>query len=130
MNSISLTGEEAEGTLLPNGKKLSYTLSGHLQFWITIVLMGHAVPLITEITPDSMVYAIRGFSPLKLSLLYDHYVPLITASTIGAFLLSFYLYFSSFKGDKILAKGGNTGSAVYDFFIGDIVRIGIYIYDV
>ena len=77
-----------------------------------------------------MVYAIRGFSPLKLSLLYDHYVPLITASTIGAFLLSFYLYISSFKGDKILAKGGNTGSAVYDFFIGEIVRLVVLTCDV
>ena len=104
---------------LPNGKKLKYILSGHLQFWLTIIFMGHAIPLITETAPNSQVYVIQGFSPLKLSLLYDNYVQLISVSTVGAFALSFYLYFSSFTGkDQILAKGGNTGNAIYDFFIG------------
>ena len=75
--------------------------------------------MITETAPNSQIYAIQGFSPLKLSLLYDHYVQLISVSTVGAFVLSFYLYFSSFSSkDLILAKGGNTGNAVYDFFIG------------
>jgi Ergosterol biosynthesis ERG4/ERG24 family len=105
--------------VLPNGKKLKYILSGHLQFWLTIILMGHAIPTITETAPNSQIYAIQGFSPLKLSLLYDHYVQLISVSTVGAFVLSFYLYFSSFSSeDQILAKGGNTGNAIYDFFIG------------
>lgn len=105
---------------LPNGKKLKYTLSGHLQFWLTIILMGHAIPSIMEIAPNSQIYVIKGFSPLKLSLLYDNYVQLISISTLGAFILSFYLYSSSFRGkDKIMAKGGDTGNAIYDFFIGD-----------
>ena len=113
-------GEEAEGVALPNGKKLKYTLSGHLQFWLTIILMGHAIPNIVEIEPNSQIYVIRSFSPLKLSLLYDNYVQLISISTVGAFALSFYLYSSSFRGkDKIMAKGGDTGNAIYDFFIGD-----------
>lgn len=105
--------------VLPNGKKLKYILSGHLQFWLTIILMGHAIPMITETAPNSQIYAVQGFSPLKLSLLYDHYVQLISVSTVGAFVLSFYLYFSSFSSkDQLLAKGGNTGNAIYDFFIG------------
>ena len=116
---LRYTGEEAEGVVLSNGKKLKYILSGHLQFWLTIILMGHAIPRITEIAPNSQIYAIQGFSPLKLSVLYDHYVQLISVSTVGAFVLSFYLYFSSFSSkDQILAKGGNTGNAIYDFFIG------------
>jgi Ergosterol biosynthesis ERG4/ERG24 family len=39
-------------------------------------------------------------------------------SIVGSVVLSAYLYWSSFWGKKILAKGGNTGNAVYDFFIG------------
>ena len=112
-------GEEAEGSILPNGKRLKYTLSGHLQFWLSIILMGHAYPNIIETFPNSQIYAIKGFSPLKLTLLYDNYVQLIAISIVGATLLSFYLYISSFIGkDKILAKGGNTGNHIYDFFIG------------
>jgi hypothetical protein len=34
------------------------------------------------------------------------------------FALSTYLYFSSLVGDRILADGGNSGNAIYDFFIG------------
>jgi Ergosterol biosynthesis ERG4/ERG24 family len=106
--------------VLPNGKKLKYTLSGHLQFWLTIILMGHAIPNIIETAPDSQVYVIKSFSPLKLSVLYDNYVQLISISTVGAFVLSFYLYISSYRGkDKIMAKGGDTGNAIYDFFIGN-----------
>ena len=81
--------------------------------------MGHAYPNIIETFPNSQIYAIQGFSPLKLTLLYDNYVQLIAISIVGATLLSFYLYISSFIGkDKILAKGGNTGNHIYDFFIG------------
>ena len=82
--------------------------------------MGHAYPNIIETFPNSQIYAIQGFSPLKLTLLYDNYVQLIAVSIVGATLLSFYLYISSFIGkDKILAKGGNTGNHIYDFFIGN-----------
>ena len=145
-------GEEAEGTILPNGKKLKYTLSGHLQFWITIILMGHFYPQIikSNISPNidnnssffsnlfsnilsgnfsgffseffsvfSGIYSIKGFSPLKLTLLYDNYIEIMVVSIIGAWILSIYLYVTSFIGtDKILAKGGNTGNHIYDFFIG------------
>lgn len=117
-------GEEAEGVILPNGKRLKYTLSGHLQFWLSIILMFHAYPNIIETSPNSQIYAIRGFSSLKLTLLYDNYVQLIAVSVLGSTILSFYLYISSFIGkDKILANGGNTGNHIYDFFIGKIHTI-------
>jgi delta14-sterol reductase/lamin-B receptor len=113
-----LPGEEVEGVTLPGGSKLKYTMSGHLQFWVTIVAMGHGIPLLLTTDAASGVYQIQGFRPLNLSLVYDHYVQLITISILGATLLSVYLYASSFIGTKILAKGGNTGSVIYDFFIG------------
>ena len=115
-----LPGETVEGVVLDDGKRLPYTMSGHLQFWITLVVMGHAYPLFIESAPvGSTIYEFRGFRPLDLSLIYDHYVQLIFVSVIGASLLSVYLYWSSFLGKKkILAKGGDTGNMVYDFFIG------------
>lgn len=119
-----LPGETAEGVTLPNGKRLRYTLSGHLQFWICILAMGHAVPLIKTDPNDSRsfltsTYYIEGFTPLRLDMLYDHYVPLISISIVFTTLFSLYLYIASFlPTGKILAKGGNTGNALYDFFIG------------
>lgn len=118
-----LPGETVEGAPLPTTPptKLKYTMSGHLQFWVLILAMGHAVPMVIQ-TPSAtgeLTYSLRGFMPLKLDLIYDHYLPLITVSIAFSFALSVYLYVSSFmpKG-KILAKGGNTGNVVYDFFIG------------
>ena len=90
--------------------------------------MGHAYPSIIETIPNSQIYAIQGFSPLKLTLLYDNYVQLIAVSIVGATLLSCYLYISSFIGkDKILAKGGNTGNHIYDFFIGNLFTLYLFI---
>jgi hypothetical protein len=111
-----LPGEEVEGVVLPDGSKLKYVMSGHLQFWLSLIAMGHGIPLIFESVPG--VFEIKGFRPFDLSLIYDHYAQLITMSVIGATILSVYLYVSSFIGKKILAKGGNTGSVIYDFFIG------------
>ena len=49
--------------------------------------------------------------------------PLLTAGNVFAVAMSAYLYASSFrrgpgKRGKLLAAGGDTGSVVYDFFIG------------
>eukprot|EP01031_Cornospumella_fuschlensis_P045032 gene45032-55086_t len=119
----TLPGPSVEGTTLPNGQKLTYVISGHLQFWITLVLIFYGVPRIIVDTAGnssllSSVINIQGFSALDLTLVYKYYVQLITASVLFSFLLSFYLFFSSYWGDKILAKGGDTPSAIYNFFIG------------
>lgn len=122
-----LPGEYVEGTVLPNttGKRLGYTMSGHLQFWVCLLAVTHAIPLVTTFTESTdadswlhNVYQIQGFVPLRLELIYDHYVPLISISIVFTTAMSLYLYLSSFFGNPILAKGGNTGSALYDFFIG------------
>ena len=49
---------------------------------------------------------------------HSHYVELLTGALCFATALSLALYASSFRGRKLLAAGGNTGVAVYDFFIG------------
>lgn len=131
-----LPGECVEGVELSNGKKLKYTMSGHLQFWLTILAMGHGIPIFTSslsgaaesssVSLTNSSWNVRGFLPLPLHLLYDHYAQLITVSVIGAFILSIYVYVASFRKGEMLAHGGNTGYHVYDFFIGRALnpRIG------
>lgn len=122
---IFLPGETVEGTeiLDPNTSKkfkLKYKISGHLQFWLSVFLMGHCFPVLKSVGLESeSTYRLLGLMPLPLYRLYDEYVPLITTSVIFASLLSVYLYVSSFfPVGKVLAKGGNTGNVIYDFFIG------------
>ncbi len=100
-----LPGETVEGVELPNKKRLKYTMSGHLQFWLTIVAMGHAYPILEAATATAstgktccwtdallkQVYKIRGFASLPISMVYDHYLGLITVSVIFTFLFSVYL---------------------------------------
>lgn len=98
-----LPGENVEGVVLPDKTRLSYTMSGHLQFWITFLLMGHAYPLITSLSvctsswtealpkEFNTVYSLHGFAALPISMIYDAYLPLITISVIFCFLFSLYL---------------------------------------
>eukprot|EP01039_Chlorochromonas_danica_P014781 gene14781-17294_t len=125
-----LPGESVEGAPLPDGggRRLSYRISGHLQFCITFILMGHAVPIITGADWSSLkdwdsianaVISLKGFHPLPLHMVYDHYLSLITTAIIFTFVMSMYLYIGSFyPPNKVLAKGGNTGYPTYDFFMG------------
>ncbi|KAJ1442950.1 ergosterol biosynthesis ERG4/ERG24 family-domain-containing protein [Ochromonadaceae sp. CCMP2298] len=156
-----LPGEVVQGAILPahplpltqsagptpagahRQDRLQYVMSGHLQFWLSVLLMGHAMPkrtgteisgLSTGSTSLGSLWAsvglsgaeaahFRGFFPLSLELIYDHYVPLISIAVLFTTLFSIYLYVSSFFLDghgapKLLARGGNTGNCVYDFFIG------------
>eukprot|EP01038_Epipyxis_sp_PR26KG_P006460 gene6460-8888_t len=119
-----LPGEVVNGTALPIEKSdkkqvLKYTMSGHLQFWVLILLMGHCIPIIIPRNSNSNVISLGGFAPLPLHLIYDNYIGLISASLVFCLILSIYLYVSSFfPSGKLLAKGGNSGIAVYDFFIG------------
>lgn len=49
---------------------------------------------------------------------YDHYVEMASASMVFSVLLSVGSYAASFQPKCVLAAGGDTGNAVYDFFIG------------
>ena len=55
---------------------------------------------------------------LDLGWVYDNYVPLMGAAIAFSFALSAYLYARSFAAGALLARGGDTGHALYDFFIG------------
>lgn len=92
-----LPGEVAEGVPLPDGSgtRLKYTLSGHLQFWICLLAMGHAYPVISAADGNADflfgIFNIEGFRPLRLDLLYDHYVSLISISILFTVAFSLYL---------------------------------------
>eukprot|EP00636_Phaeomonas_parva_P008670 CAMPEP_0118888082 /NCGR_PEP_ID=MMETSP1163-20130328/25536_1 /TAXON_ID=124430 /ORGANISM="Phaeomonas parva, Strain CCMP2877" /LENGTH=431 /DNA_ID=CAMNT_0006826645 /DNA_START=268 /DNA_END=1563 /DNA_ORIENTATION=+ len=122
-----LPGEAALGVELKDKSRLSYVLSGHLQFWATLaVLLFGAVEYADA---DGDLRFIK-FTSLPLSLIYDHYLGLITASVIFSFGLSTYLYATSLTKPMVkLADGGQTGNVVYDFFIGRELNPRIFDFD-
>lgn len=111
MLDIFVPGKTVRGTELRNGKHLMYKFNGTS---VTAIIFG--------------ALAFRAFwTELKLpelQYIYDHLTELATSSLIVAYILSIYVYISSFvrdsktNGEKLLALGGNTGNVVYDWFIG------------
>lgn len=96
-----LPGKVVEGTdLAPAGGrgKLKYKMNGHLAFWTSMA-------------------AVASFRS-KLSILYDELPALAGSSIVFSGALSAFLYFKSFTPGALLARGGNSGNAIYDFFIG------------
>lgn len=65
---------------------------------------------------------------VPLSWIYDNFLPLLTADCILSVTLSVYLYATSFGASKLLATGGQTDSAIYNFFIGRELnpRLGLF----
>lgn len=94
-----LPGELVEGTILPGttNQRLKYTMSGHLQFWLSLLAMGHAYPLITSTDTGSDeswwtgVFQFQGFMPLRLELIYDNYLQMMAASLVFTAVFSLYL---------------------------------------
>jgi hypothetical protein len=52
--------------------------------------------------------------PAALTYLYEHWVGFITASLLMAIVQGLGCYAASYRGDKLLALGGNTGNFIYD----------------
>lgn len=113
--------ELVQGNFIQNNPKygkLTYRINGHLAFWVTLLVTQAGWPTWHE--PSQTIQF--GRMPLQ-TLLYDHYATLALASILLCTMLSTSLYISSFSktptgGPKILAVGGNSGVAVYDFFMG------------
>ena len=90
-------------------QRLSYRINGHLAFWVTVLISTTCFPVMDN--------GRLQFKMAPLHLLYDYYGDLALASIVWCTLLSIYLYKKSFS-DTILAKGGNSGNGIYDFYIG------------
>lgn len=114
---LLLPGPRIEGVMLATGERLRYKLTGFKNLLATLAL--------------SLTLGLRT-NPATgepwLALCYDYYVPLLTAAVAFSTLLSVVLYAASFRagGKKgrgkakppLLAAHGDTGCAVYDFFMG------------
>ena len=105
-----LPGESVQGTRLRDGNVLSYKMNGLaslLLVWgIVAAVLYHDITALEWIVTDTL--------------------PLITVSFLTSVALALYSYAISFKDGELLAEGGNSGNAVYDFFIGRCLnpRIG------
>ncbi|CAB9530443.1 Delta(14)-sterol reductase [Seminavis robusta] len=92
--------------------RLTYRINGHLAFWVTLLALDVGWPTWHE---SSQSYQ---FGRAPLAVLYDYHAELALVTILFCFALSFYLYTTSFQGQRILADGGNSGNPVYDFFLG------------
>ena len=87
-----------------SAKRLDYRINGHAAFWVSII---SAVLLHMHVDGFDLTYC------------YDSYLQLAVASIVISSAGSVALYAASFReGAEELAHGGNTGYAIYDFFIG------------
>lgn len=106
-------GRVVKGSVIRNKTRLSYRLNGIHAFIISHIAFAVAY----------CVYKV----PVRF--MYDQFLPLATASILFSFILAVYLYTRSFRKDALLAIGGNSGSFVYDFFIGRELNPRIFSFD-
>ena len=100
--SLIPIGRTVKGTKIRDGSQLTYRLNAFHAFVISHIF-----------------FAIAYFYfDLPVSFVSDHYLALATASMLFSILLAFYLYMRSFRPGSLLSLGGNSGYAVYDWFIG------------
>lgn len=69
------------------------------------------------------VMALRGQGLSIFVWIKVHFADMALFSIIFSFIVSFFVYFRSFIGNKLLALGGNTGNPIYD--VSDICFIYI-----
>ena len=106
----------AEGVALPDGSRLKYRINGFGALIVTL-----AVVLIAS-------FGLPPAYRVSLSYIYDHYLQFATSAIVFSSVLSVYLYISACRPGRLLAKGGNTGNRLYDFYIGHELnpRIGSF----
>ena len=113
-----LPGATVPGVKLADGSHLNYYINAHLAFWLCVAVF--------VVLPAAGLYY-KEPSTITLSLVYDHYLELTSAAIAYSFAMAAYCYAASFRRGELLAAGGQTGNAVYDFFIGRALnpRIGM-----
>lgn len=57
---------------------------------------------------------ILRFGPESFTFFYDKWIGFVTASLVMSVVQSIYSYASSFRSDRLLALGGNSGNFIYD----------------
>ncbi|CAK0783472.1 hypothetical protein CVIRNUC_006671 [Coccomyxa viridis] len=100
---LVVPGPVEQGTVLSNGRKLKYKLTGSRNLVITMLTIAYLG-----------VYK----RTLDLTWVYHNFVPLLSASVAFSFTLSAVLYVAALRKGALCAQGGCTGHVLYDFFIG------------
>lgn len=98
-----LPGAQVPGTTLRNGKVKTYKMNALATFLL-------AVSVVTAV----IIYS----GPDSFTFLYNRYLGLMTASVVMSVAQAVGVYVLSYRKDALLALGGNTGSVMYDWFIG------------
>lgn len=92
--------------------RLSYKLNAHLSFWLTLTALYAGWPYWHA---ESQTIQ---FTAAPLIVLYENFGSLAVVSSVLCYLLSVYLYISSFRPNKTLSKPGTSGYQIYDFWMG------------
>eukprot|EP00879_Flechtneria_rotunda_P016886 GHRR01017676.1.p1 GENE.GHRR01017676.1~~GHRR01017676.1.p1 ORF type:complete len:424 (+),score=84.03 GHRR01017676.1:223-1494(+) len=100
---LLLPGEWAQGVLLPNGRRLKYKLNA-----FQTLVIGYGTAALLSF----------GLGVLDLTWITTNFITLTTAAIIFSTLLAVVVYIMSFAQGALLAHGGNSGVAVYDFWMG------------
>lgn len=69
------------------------------------------------------VMSLRGQGWSMFVWIKVHFADMALFSILFAFFVSFFVYFRSFIGNKLLALGGNTGNPIYDVSILYVARV-------
>lgn len=99
---LSPLGWTVPGTILRNGKRLYYNING-----IHAFVISHA-----------LFFFGYCYCELPVTIVYDKFMAFASAAFVFSFALATYLYSKSFNEGSLLAPGGNTGSFIYDWFMG------------
>ena len=110
-----LPGDVMSGVELSDGRRLLYRINGHLSFWVTLAVIGLGKPVVLWGEGGVRVMFEDAY---PVECLCDCFVSIALALILLSTAMSVWLYQKSFAKGAMLAKGGNSGIGVYDFFIG------------
>ncbi|XP_065832909.1 delta(14)-sterol reductase TM7SF2-like [Oscarella lobularis] len=94
-------GKAVSGSILRDGSRLKYRMNGLLSL---IVSVG--------------VFGALWYYRQPVTFVYDHFLEMITAVSIVAFVLSVVAHSMSLQRGVMLSEYGNSGNFLYDFFMG------------
>ncbi|KAG5192324.1 ergosterol biosynthesis ERG4/ERG24 [Tribonema minus] len=107
--------------------RLPYRINAHLAFWVTLLIMGHACPVINEGRLQSELLLSLG--AFDLTVLYTRYAELAACSCLFSVFLSIVLYLAALRPGTVIADPGSSGNPIYDLFMGRELNPRIFNFD-
>lgn len=109
-------GRDVPGVELRDGTKLMYRINGRFMSSVLVAILA------------ARAFASDNYYLPELQFLYDNQLKLTMVTIIFSFLMSFFVYAISFiplrqpngakTNERILSINGNSGSVIYDWYIG------------